>query len=128
MSYVAPAPAVHAAHAPMEEHIASTPVVLMVPATVIKCIVPAPAVSYVASAPAMYVVPAPVVEVIARRTETSNSAAATHLLKLAINRLNNFFAPKLDKPAQKADRVQLLQADHVAERYTSKLEKNEVGV
>ena len=41
--------------------------------------------------------------------------------------LNNFYAPKLAKPARKADRVQLLQADRVAEPYTSKLEKNEQG-
>ena len=35
--------------------------------------------------------------------------------------------PSWDKPAQKADRVQLLQADRVAEPHTFKLEKNEQG-
>ena len=64
-----------------------------------------------------------------KETEHSDfvTPAATRLLKLAMNRLNNFYAPKLDKPAQKADRVQVLQADRVDEPYTSKLEKNEQG-
>ena len=62
------------------------------------------------------------------RHSNANSAAVTKLLKIAINRLNNFFFPELDKPAQKADRVQLLQADRVTEPYTSKLEKNEQGL
>merc|ERR1712136_271492 len=60
-------------------------------------------------------------------TLTANNAAATQLLKLAINRLNKFYAPKLLKPAPKADRVQLLQVGPVAEPFTSKLEKNEQG-
>ena len=61
------------------------------------------------------------------RHSDANNAAAAQLFKLAINRLNKFYAPKLDKPALKADRVQLLQADRVAELYTSKIEKNEQG-
>merc|ERR1719383_1636148 len=60
-------------------------------------------------------------------TLTANNAAATELLKLAINRLNKFYAHKLHKPAPKADRVQLLQADPVAEPFTSKLEKKQQG-
>ena len=46
------------------EHIASTPVVIMVPAPVVEYIVPTPVVSYVAPAPPVYAAPAPVVEVI----------------------------------------------------------------
>jgi len=60
-------------------------------------------------------------------TLTANNAAATQLLKLAVNRLNKFYAPKLHKAAPKADRVQLLQVGPVAEPFTSKLEKNEQG-
>ena len=60
-------------------------------------------------------------------TLTANNAAATQLLKLAINRLNKFYAPKLDKAAPKAGLVQLLQADRVAEPFTSKLEKKQQG-
>jgi len=89
-------------------------------------------------------------------TLTANNAAATELLKLAINRLNKFYAPKLHKAAPKAElsaddrtyvnmggeittaaptgiagtnvaRVQLLQADPVAEPFTSKLDKNHEG-
>merc|ERR1712136_291094 len=89
-------------------------------------------------------------------TLTANNAAATELLKLAINRLNKFYAPKLHKAAPKAElsaddrtyvsmggeittaaptgiagtnvaRVKLLQADPVAAPFTSKLEKNHEG-
>merc|ERR1711916_164025 len=89
-------------------------------------------------------------------TLTANNAAATQLLKLAINRLNKFYAPKLHKAAPKAElsaddrvyvnmggeittaaptgiagtnvpQVQLLQADPAAEPFTSKLEKNHEG-
>jgi len=89
-------------------------------------------------------------------TLTANNAAATELLKLAINRLNKFYAPKLHKAAPKAElsaddriyvnmggeittaaptgiagtnvaRVQLLQADPVSEPFSSKLEKNHEG-
>merc|ERR1719434_220613 len=89
-------------------------------------------------------------------TLTANNAAATQLLKLAINRLNKFYAPKLHKAAPKAElsaddrtyvsmggeittvaptgiagtnvaRVKLLQADPVAAPFTSKLEKNHEG-
>merc|ERR1719323_2737957 len=89
-------------------------------------------------------------------TLTANNAAATQLLKLAINRLNKFYAPKLHKAAPKAElsaddriyvnmggeittvaptgiagtnvpQVQLLQADPVSEPFTSKLEKNHEG-
>merc|ERR1712136_673443 len=89
-------------------------------------------------------------------TLTANNAAATELLKLAVNRLNKFYAPKLHKAAPKAElssddriyvnmggeittaaptgiagtnvaRVQLLQADPVSEPFSSKLEKNHEG-
>jgi len=89
-------------------------------------------------------------------TLTANNAAATELLKLAINRLNKFYAPKLHKAAPKAElsaddhiyvnmggeittaapkgiagtnvaRVQLLQADPVSEPFSSKYQKNHEG-
>merc|ERR1711916_205586 len=89
-------------------------------------------------------------------TLTANNAAATELLKLAVNRLNKFYAPKLHKAAPKAElssddriyvnmggeittaaptgiagtnvaRVQLLQADPVSEPFSSRLEKNREG-
>merc|ERR1712136_436780 len=89
-------------------------------------------------------------------TLTANNAAATQLLKLAINRLNKFYAPKLHKAAPKAElsaddhiyvnmggeittaapkgiagtnvaRVQLLQADPVSEPFSSKYQKNHEG-
>ena len=44
-----------------------------------------------------------------------------------MNRLNNFHASKFAKPARKADRLQLLQADRVVVPFTSKLGKNEQG-
>merc|ERR1712135_95438 len=89
-------------------------------------------------------------------TLTANNAAATQLLKLAVNRLNKFYAPKLHKAAPKAElsaddriyvnmggeittaaptgiagtnvaHVQLSQADPVSEPFSSKLEKNHEG-
>ena len=89
-------------------------------------------------------------------TLTANNAAASELLKLVVNRLNKFYAPKLHKAAPKAELsadvreydnmggeittaaptgdggthvacLHLLQAVPVAEPLTSKLEKDHEG-
>ena len=87
---------------------------------------------------------------------TANNAAVSELLKLVVNRLYKFYAPKLHKAAPKAElsaedreyvnmggeittaaptgvggthvaRLHLLQADPVAEPFTSKLEEVHEG-
>ena len=88
-------------------------------------------------------------------TLTANSAAATELLKLAVNRLNKVYAPKLHKAARRLSsvqptactstwvaritaaptgiagtsvaRVQLFQAAPASEPFSSKLQKNQEG-
>ena len=89
-------------------------------------------------------------------TLKANNAVATELLKLAVNRINKFYASKLHEAESKAEisaddriyvnmggdiktaaptviedtnvaRVQLLRADPVSEPFTSKQEKNHEG-
>ena len=71
--YIAPAPAVYAAPAPVEEYIAPAPAVYAAPARVEEYIAPAPAVyaasapvdKYITLAPAVFAAPAPSLEYIA---------------------------------------------------------------
>ena len=61
-----------------------------------------------------------------RGTRTANNAAATQLVKLVINRLDKFVAPKVHKLTQKADRVQLSQGDNCC-AFHPQARKNEQG-
>ena len=55
--YIARAPAVYAAPAPVVKYIARAPAVYAAPAPVVECIDPAPAVSYATLVPLQYAVP-----------------------------------------------------------------------